>query len=80
MRLYFYLNAEVGPKNWTTTKVYVRRLTSESPAHKMDTGSGTPRRSTTLPDSERMKGKSHGGKGGGWDSQDEHQTAKTCIL
>ena len=65
MTLYFYLNAEVGPKNWTTTKVYVRRLPSESPAHKVDTGSGTPRRSTTLPDSERMKGKSHGGKGGG---------------
>lgn len=27
-----------------------------------------------------MKGKSHGGKGGGWDSRDEHQAAKTCIL
>ena len=27
-----------------------------------------------------MKGKQHGGKGGGWDSHNEHQTAKTCIL
>ena len=27
-----------------------------------------------------MKGKSHGGKGGGWDSHNEHQTAKTFIL
>ena len=60
--------------------MYALRLTSESPAPKADTESGTPRRSITLPDSERMKGKQHGGKGGGWDSPKEHQTAKTGIL
>ena len=32
-------------------------LRASPPAHKVDTGSGTPRRSTTLLDSERMKGK-----------------------
>jgi len=67
-------------KTGPLAKVYVRRFTSESTVRKVDTGSGTPRRSTTLPDSERMKGKSHGGKGGGWDSHNEHQTAKTCLL
>ena len=46
-----------APKTGPRAKVYVRRFTSESPAHKVDTGSGTPRRSTTPPDSERMKGK-----------------------
>ena len=69
-----------APKTGPRAKVYLRRLTSESPSHKVDTGSGTRSRSTTGPDSEKMKGKQHDGKGGGYDSHNEHQTTKTCIL
>ena len=42
----------LAPRTGPRAKVYVRRFTSESLAHKVDTGSGTPRRSTTRPDSE----------------------------
>ncbi len=51
------MHVKWAPKTEQRAKVYVRRFTSEPPAHIVDTGSRTPRRPTTLPDSERMKGK-----------------------
>lgn len=56
----------LAPKTGSLARVYVRRFASESPVYKVDTGSVRPRRSTTLPDSEGMKGRSHCGKGGGF--------------
>ena len=72
----------LAPKTGPQAKVYVRRFTSESPAPKVDTGRGTPRRSTTGPDFDRMKGTERGkasylAKGG---RCVRRKDSETCVM